>query len=251
MSKSYSDKDFPEAGGRAEKADVVILKDREPTEALAVLEKVRALEVVDQASLTAMNDLLVNATAWLKHCDEEFDKGIHDADAHHKDLVAQKRKWAAPAMEVRAIARPKVAAFLRAEDDKRREAERTAQRAKEVAAKEAQDTADVAHEFIAQGRFADADAVVEMQAKRIEEIRAATPAVPEKPVAPGSSLIKRWTWDREHADIEAMAKDEHARKFLKVDEAKVTRYVQNMKWDAKIAGVRIYSEDDVSTRIGK
>lgn len=225
--------------------------EKEPTEALAVLVKVKAIAVIDQASLTIVNEYLREAKAWLKKCDEEFDEGIAEANVHHKNLVAQKNKWTAPAKEVEAVAKPKIRDYLVEQDRIRLDAERAVQRAKEVAAKEAQDAADVAIDLIKEGKAQEADEVIEMVSAKIMDIQADAPFVPSKPVAKGTSLVKRWTWDRDNIDINKMAADPEARKFLKVDEAKVTRHVQNFKWDARIEGIHIYSVDDVASRSGK
>lgn len=244
MNNCYSDKDFPDPGMALA---VPAPEEKDPAKrlALAIVSKARLVAVFDQASLEEANGDLRLIKQARKKFDDEFDPGIARWNAGHKAAVADKKKWTDPLDEAeKNYYKPKIAAYLRAEDDKRREAERAAERARAEAAKEADDTADVAHELIKQGKADEAKELVEMQADRIEKIQATAPIVPEKPVANGSSLTKRWTWDRASVDMSLVP-----REFLKVDEAKVTRYVQNMKWDAKIAGIRIYAVDDVTTRI--
>jgi len=212
-------------------------------EAVSMLEKARAIEVKDQESLSVMNELLLRATAWLKRCDEEFGPGIKDAHDLHKRLVAKKKEWEAPAIEAREIARPKVARYLAEEDERRRQIEREAELKRQMAKKEAEDASDVAHELIHEGRLDEAEEIFDTQAERIEAIQAAVPAIPEKPKAPGTSLVRRWSWDRSRVNMELVP-----REFLRLDEEKITRYVQTMKWDAKIPGIRIMEVADVSTR---
>lgn len=216
----------------------------EKVQALALVDEIGTLAVVDQPTLTRANDILVNIKILHRKFDEEFDGGIGKAFALHRSLVAQKKKWTDPLDAAERVIKPRIAGFLAAEDAKRLQAAREAQLAREAAAKEAEDAADVAHDLIQTGNLDEAEQVLEMQAERIEAIQAAAPAVPEKPVALGTSLVRRWTWDRDVKDLSLVP---YA--FLKLDEAKITRYVQNMKWDAKIPGIRIYAEDDVATRV--
>lgn len=241
MSKSEA-YEFPEA----QAALVPVADEKDPTKrlALTVVTEARSVAVFDQTTLTRANEALKAIKEARRNFDKEFDDGIARWYAGHRAAVADKKKWTDPLDEAERILKPKIATYLKAEDDKRREAERASERARQEAAKEADDTADVAHELIKAGRPDEAEQVVEMQAERIERIQAAAPIVPEKVVASGSSLTKRWTWDRATFDMALIP-----REFLKLDEAKITRHVQNMKWDAKIPGIRIYAVDDVTTRI--
>ena len=227
----------------AENPEVYEDGENNPTEALVLLDRVKGLAVVDQPSLTAMNNLLLKAKAWIRRCDEEFDADIARWHEGHKKAIERKKRWTAPALEIERLAKPRIADYLRAEDEKRLEAERAAQRAKEIAAKEANDTADVAHELIQKGEIDEAEQVVAQQAERIEAVMAAAPVVPDKPIAPGAVRVTRWTWDRTDVDIALVP-----REYLMVDAAKVTAYVRAMKYDAQIPGIHIYAEDDIAVR---
>jgi hypothetical protein len=228
---------------RSEQGIEVFEDERQPTEALAILDKVLAIAVVDQASLTVANGYLLEAKAWLRHCDDEFDKGISEAFAHHRTLVAQKKKWTAPALEVESVAKPKIASYFEEQDRLRREAERAAEQARLAAEKEAEDAADIATDLIKEGKNGEAGQIVDMAMENIERLRAAAPAVPPKPIAAGVSL--RETWEFEVVN-EALI----PRKFLVPDLTMIRRYGQNMKHQAEIPGIRFYSKKSVASRIG-
>ena len=114
--------------------------------------------------------------------------------------------------------------------------------AKEAAEKEAEDAADVASALIDEGKIEEANQVVEMQTERIETIKAAAPIVPEKPIAQGASLREVW-------DFEITNMDLIPRKFMVPDLTMIRRYCQNLKHQAEIPGVRIFSKKTISSRI--
>lgn len=216
--------------------------------ALAVIkEEMGSLVIVDQPSLTHANDLLLNIKALRRKFDEEFEPGIKEAFAHHRTLVDQKKKWTDPLDEAERAIKPKIAAYLVEQDRIRLEAERAAERSRLQAQKEAEDASDIAASLIKEGKAVEAEQIVELAQEKVQEIESDTPFVPEKPVAKGTML--RETWDFEIED-EALLKKE-APEFTMPDVVRIRKHVQNMKRDAKIPGVRIFSTKSVATRIGR
>lgn len=229
-----------------EYAELTIVEkaEKQPTEALVVLDKSKAIQVFDQPTLTLANDFLRGVKELRRKFDDEFNPGISQAFAHHRYLTAQKKRWTDPLDEAERAIKPKIAEYLIEQDRVRFEAERAVQRAKEAAAKEAQDAADEALALIEQGKTAQADKVVEAVAARIEDIQADTPFVPDKPVANGTTL--RETWDYEITDAALIP-----RTFLVPDLTMIRRYGQNMKHQADVPGVRFFSVKSVASRSGR
>lgn len=213
--------------------------------ALAVInEQTTALAVVDQPSLTRANDLLLSIKALRRQFDDEFNPGIAEAFSHHRTLTAQKKKWTDPLDAAERAIKPKITEYLVEQDRIRFEAERAAQRAKEAAAKEAQEAADKASALIKQGESAEAEKVVAEAAAKIEDIKADTPFVPDKPVANGTTL--RETWDYEITDALLIP-----RTFLVPDLTMIRRYGQNMKHQANVPGIRFFPVKSIASRVGR
>jgi hypothetical protein len=210
-------------------------------DALAVLSSIKALAVIDQPSLSLANGLLVRIKALRRNFDEEFNPGIAEAFQHHRTLVAQKKKWTDPLDDAERLLKPKIATYLRDEDERRLAAERAAQRAKEVAEAKAVVAADKATDLIHEGRLDEAEKVVEQAAVDIEAVNASVPLIPDKPVAEGASLRTLWEWDVED-------ESKVPRLFLKLDEVKINGYVRNMKDQGHIDGIHIYKTTTVASR---
>ena len=119
--------------------------EQQPTAALAIRDEAKALAVIDQPTLTAANNALLEVKALRRRFDDEFNAGIAQAYEHHRYLVSQKRRWTDPLDEAERMLKPKIAGYLAEQDRIRFAAERAAQLAKEAAAKEAEDAADYPH----------------------------------------------------------------------------------------------------------
>lgn len=213
--------------------------------ALAIIkEELGGLVVIDQPSLTRANDLLLNIKALRRKFDDEFDPGIKEAFAHHRTLVAQKKKWTDPLDEAERAIKPKIADYLDEQDRIRLEAERAAERSRLQAQKEAEDASDIAAALIKEGKAGEAEQIVDLAQEKVQEIEADTPFVPDKPVANGTMLRETWHFEIEN---EALV----PREFMMPDPKKIQGYVTAMKRDGKIPGVRIFSKKSVTTRIGR
>ena len=136
----------------------------------------------------------------------------------------------------------------------RERAERAAAEARAKAEQQARELRERAEAEAAAGREAKAaklaaraDAKVEraeMNADVLQAAAAATVApvvITEAPKVAGVTMRQVWRFT---IDDESKV----PREFLKVDESKVRRYVEAMKADARIAGVRIYTESQVAAR---
>ena len=215
-------------------------------DALAVVHRAHEIVVSTQETLTVANNWLVEVKTIRRRIDAEFDPGIKDSHALHQRLIAQKKKWTGVLDEAETLLRPKIAAYLQEQDRLRLAAERAAQLAKEAIEAEARKATDKAHALIDEGHVLRAEKVVAKAAAKIEALEASMPTIPDKVTAEGTSLVERWDWDREVADLSLVPV-----KYLKLDDAKVTAYVRTFKHQAVIPGIRIFKTVTTATRITK
>lgn len=218
--------------------------EKKPTEALAVLDKSKAIQVFDQTTLTVANNFLRDVKEFKRRIDDKFKANIARWDAGHKAAVAEKREWTDPLDEAERAIKPKITAYLVEQDNIRLEAERAAERARRQVEKEAEAAADAATALINEGKAGEADALIDEATAKIREINADTPFVPEKPVANGTTL--RETWDYEIVDADLIPKT-----FLVPDLTMIRRYGQNMKHQASIPGIRFFAVKSISAKVGK
>lgn len=210
--------------------------------ALTIVAQAHAIVIRDQTSLTLANNQLIFIKKMAREIDAEFEPQIKGAYAVHKSLVAQKKKWMNKIKDAEDILTPKIVAYMTEADARRFEAQRAAQLAAEKVERIAEETADQASAFIAQGRFAESQKLVEEAAAKIEEARAAMPIIPEKAKAEGTSL--RETWDFEITDAALIP-----REYLMPDIKKIGGIIKETKWQTAIPGVRAYPVRRVATRI--
>jgi len=107
----------------------------------------------------------------------------------------------------------------------------------------------------AQGRAAEAEQkrsqAAEREEQRLQEAEAqriAAESMPAAPVVHIESPQVKGLSSREVWKFELKDESQLPREFLAADEKKIGAYVRAMKGDAKIAGVRIYSESAISSR---
>ncbi len=210
----------------------------------AVAAKCREILIRDQEGLTEANSLLKGIKALRLEVDKEFDPGIQEAFAHHRTLVAQKRKWTDPLDLAEKALKPKIADYLLEQDRLAQEAARRDREARDKMQQVADKASDVAYDKIKAGDLDEADEVVAEAQTKIDQIQAARPAPIVRPVATGTSLRQIWTF--EVVDPAAVP-----REYLLVDEQKLRGIARTMKDQAKVPGVRFYAEATVATRIDK
>lgn len=202
-----------------------------------LVAKAEALVIADQSGLTYASELLTGIKELHRKVDEHYDDVITDAFQHHRKLLALKRVWTDKLDAIERAIKPKVSRYLEEQDAKRREAERAAQLAKERIEKAAEKAVDRAHDLIDEGK--SAAKVLDKAAEKIEAIRAETPIIPEKPIAEGIQLREVWKFQVEHPELVPT-------QFKAVDEKLIRKYVEFMKHQAVIPGVRIWSEKAVA-----
>lgn len=129
----------------------------------------------------------------------------------------------------RAEAGVKRAMIAYSDEQQRRQREEQA-RAEAAARKERERLEAQAAKAADVGRFEKAAALEQRAAMVVAPVIAR-----ETPKVAGVSTREAWKFEVQNADLVP-------REFLTVDEAKIRRYVGAMKGDAKIAGVRVWSE---------
>lgn len=221
-----------------------VATDKTNTAVVATAAKCLEIQILGQDDLTEANSLLKGIKGLRLEVDKEFDPGIQEAFAHHRTLVAQKRKWTDPLDQAERALKPKIAAYLIEQDRLAQEAARREREAQDKMRKVADEASDAAYEKIKNGDLDEADDVVAGAAAKIEEIQTARPAPILKPVATGTSLRQVWTF-------EIMDPNAVPREYLLIDEQKIRAIARAMKDQARIPGIRFYAEATVSTRIDK
>lgn len=143
------------------------------------------------------------------------------AHAAHKAVCDLEKELQKNAIKARSIIEPKISAFREAEQLRR------ANEAEEKRKKDEEDRLAAASRAESSGNAALADRIIS------EEV---APVVPEK-IEKTAGVRTQTDWKYEIADPEAIP-----RQFLSPDEKKIGAYVRAFKDEAKIAGVRVYSE---------
>lgn len=206
--------------------------------------KCREIVIADQPGLTEANNLLKGIKELRRQVDAEFDPGIQEAFAHHRTLVAQKRKWADPLDQAEKALKPKIANYLLEQDRLAQEAARREREAQDKIRQVADKASDEAYDKIKVGDLDEADEVVADAQAKIDQIQAARPAPIAKPVAAGTSLRQVWTFRIVDPALVPRA-------YLLIDEQKLRTYARLMKDQAQVPGVEFYAEATVATRIDK
>lgn len=209
--------------------------------ALAAPKFALTLKVKDQPSLDVANEFLKSIKSLAARIAETFDPQISRAHELHKSLLAEKKKFTNPLDDAEKIVKRTIAGYLAEEDRKRREAEAERARIEAEARAEADKKLRAVEKAEAKGNFAKAEALAQEAVNVMEAKIEEAPVVPDAPVATGLSLRKVWKFRIKDAAL-------LPREYLIPDEVKIGRVVRALKGDAKIPGVSVYSEDDVSSR---
>lgn len=190
--------EFPED----EKGGLVVSSRDGLNRALAFPLTARSIVIADEASLFKANEFRNGIRALKKEIDDSFDPQIDQANALHKSLLAEKRKFADPLDMADRIVKPKISDYLAEVERKRLEAARAKERAEAEARKIADDTADEANELINKGAIDEAEAIVDKATAKVENVLAAAPVIPERPKVEG--FKERTIWYAEVTDLAAL-----------------------------------------------
>jgi hypothetical protein len=210
--------------------------------ALTAPRYAHSLTVTNQTSLDTANSFLKDLKAVGAKIAETFDRLISQAHEHHKSLLAEKKKFMDPLAQAEVIVKRTIAGFLAEEDRKRHEAESERAGVEAEARRQAEAMLKAAEEAEAKGDIVKADALINKAEAELDKTLAAAPVVPEAPNASGLTLREDWKF-------QVIDKSLLPREYLIPDEVKIGRVVRALKSEAKIPGVRVWSEKSVSSRI--
>jgi len=201
------------------------------------LVKAGELIVSDQDSLSKANEFLLGIKQLRKEIDEVFSPIIEAAYKAHKEAVAQKKKFEEPLLKAEQMVKQKIAGYLE-------EMERIRRQQEEEKRKIEEEKKRIEEETLKRLVEAKEDSEMENAIKAAEEKLAKIPEIDvvEKPQTVGLSM--REVWKFEIVDEMAIP-----REYLMPDLAKIRKTVQELKGEAKIPGVRIYSEKELMARI--
>lgn len=173
-----------------------------------------------------------------KSVQDTFRPHIKQANELWKGLLADEKKYLEPIEKSEEIIESKMKQFIFAERQRQIESQR---KANELAEKEAQKERD---RLTKQSELLRAKGKIEEANAKLQEIQMVTATSPiiqnraEK--QEGVSDVAKWTFSITNPEL-------IPREFLSPDEKKIRAYVNAMKKDARIPGVKI--EEDISLRV--
>lgn len=188
--------------------------------------------ITDDISLNSANTFLISIKGMRMQINKAFDPIIKKAHDAHKEALATKKQFDHPLVEAELIIKSRISTYVAMLALRQREAEELAKKAEEErrqkleAAFKADDAGD---------------------AEKAEDILKDVPPEATKakytpqPKLEGTSIRKIWKW--ELMDIKIVPLE-----YLQLDLVRIGREVRLHKEKAEIPGIRVYSEDLISTR---
>jgi hypothetical protein len=162
-----------------------------------VLERIKAIKVIDAQTFEAAGISCAEITEWEKKVGEYWDEDVERAHKAHKSLVAKRAAMLDPLGEAKKALRQQMGSWHQEEERKRLESERQAQ---ESARKQAEDDA------IAQAAELEKQGRPEEAARVVSEPVAPPPVVVRSNVPKGFGQFTRKTWKFEVTDMMALVK---------------------------------------------
>lgn len=204
-----------------ESKEIVVQRRIEP-----VVEKMQQLEVTNDEQFTIAGQWLKKSKDTQKFVEEKFGPEVEaakekkrQAEAERKAAMEKIEQFTSPLKKADAAVRRMIATYQTEQEKKQREAEKKRREEAEKKRKE---------EEAKRAETGDTTPVE-------EPVQEPVPEKKEEPKVEGVSFYEHWDFEIE---------DENAipRQFLSIDEKKIRKYVQAMKGDAEIPGVRVYME---------
>jgi len=195
---------------------------------VVLTEEIKALEIVDEATKSRANFLLVKDKQAQAQVCEVFDPIIASADKAHKQALDKKKEFFQPLKSIEDLLKRKLSAYILAQERKRQEAEEKARREAEEARKANEELIRKAAEMEKAGEEVDVEQLFS-QVKEVPEPLAET----KKPYLSGASV--RTEWNYRIVDIELIP-----REYWILDEQKLRRTVRVMKELTNIPGIEAF-----------
>jgi len=215
--------------------------------ALSYPAQAQAVQVVDQVSLTAANDMLVGIKAMQKQVNAVFDPIITRNREAHKEAIYQKEKVGKPLTAAEGIVKKKVGSYLAELERQRQEAERKRQEEAEAKRRAEEERLQKAIEAERNGDKEEAESILDevAQSENRQEDPPPTELSPQ-PKMDGVSYKERWKW-------EYVNKGLIPEEFMMMvpDESKINYAVRTMKGKTNIPGIRVFNDPIISARATK
>jgi hypothetical protein len=217
----------------------------------SLLGMAQAMRIVCQSDLEAAAEMLQEIKAYRKNLDAEFDGKIKAAHQHHKELVAWKAKYEAPADLAERTIKARTGSYLQEQealrqaeqrrlDDEAREVEEARRRAEmaavEAKARELAKTANKAE-------FAEimAEAKAEAAAIQAEPVVILAPAAPAPAKVDGVSASTVYKYRIVDAAL-------IPREYLFPNDKMIGQVVRAMRAETRIPGIVVYTEQKITVR---
>lgn len=206
-------------------------------ESLAVVEEAKALTIeTDEDAEKAGEFLRLRVKAIIKKANESFDPLIASSRAHTKKLRDEKERIVGPLRLAESAAKRLIAAYYQAQERKRQEEIRQAEKAaRKKAEQEALERA-LALEKEGHDEAAEAEIVAPQPVQVVKPVR-------EKPKVTGVSVRKTWDW-------RFTDEGQTNRDFLAPDKAKIGKTVRALGPDAAalVGGIQVFQKTSVASR---
>jgi hypothetical protein len=209
--------------------------------ALPIPDQAKALKIVDDATLKAGNELLLNIKDLRKKIQDTFRPICEAAHDAHRRAVAAQKDAEAPLIEAEGIVKPAISRYVAEEDRKRREAEEAARKEADRIAQEEALKAAVAAE--------EAGATPE-EVNAIAETPAFIPVVPPPPAPKLSGVSIRKVAKFEvvnfRALVQAVAAGQVPIEALQPNDTVIGQQARSLRTSLRWPGVRVWEEDSVA-----
>lgn len=214
------------------------------TRALAIVEKSKAFIIIkDDAMLQSANIFLLNIRTITKEIMDSYGPLIDEAHQHHKNILAEERKYLDLYSGPEKMVRKAVADYLAEKERLRREAQAERDRLEAERIKQQQKAQAEATKAVDRGDEAKALNILAKSSIKDQVLMEAKPMVPSRPATEGISSRVIWKYEITNPDL-------LPREFLMPNMSAIGKQVSFLKGDCKIPGVRVFSENILAVRQG-
>ncbi len=217
------------------------LQSRAVDEAMTFAGLAHQITVTNEETLGIAKDYLQDLRTMVGKIEATFDPQITKAHALHKSLLTEKKKFYEPLMMAEKVVKRAVAFFYEEQDRRRAEAEKERQRIEAEAIAKAN---ELEAEAVGAKTDAERDKIINEAVTVLEAADTKGQQLTAGAAAPkivGIAISDLWHFEIVDASLIPA-------EYLTPDLVKIGKVVRALKGDAKIPGVRTYSEKAVASR---
>jgi len=211
---------------------IEITPDAVTQKALNVPEQAAIIKITDSQTYEAGCNVLLVIKDLRKEIDAAFDPIIKKAHEAHKEAVMQKKKADAPLCKAEGIIKPKIALYQAEQEHIRRKEELRLRREAEKAEEERR-----LAEAVEAEKAGDKELAEEIIAAPVE----VAPVILAKTTPKVAGVVMKEIWKFEVTDINQIP-----REYMMPDLTKIGGVVRALKGQTKIAGVKVYAENNIA-----